>query len=72
MSIGYIFAFCSEFVNTLSKLIHCAWQETSIDWCRGDARAVSADAKSGLAIVPDLQALETWDEKEKKFRDVEN
>jgi len=34
--------------------------------------AVSADAKSGLAIVPDLQALETWDEKEKKFRDIEN
>jgi len=34
--------------------------------------AVSADAKSGLAIVPDLQALETWDEKEKKFRNIEN
>ncbi len=34
--------------------------------------AVSADAKSGLAIVPDLQALETWDEKEKKFRNIES
>ena len=29
--------------------------------------AVSADAKSGLAVVPDLQALETWDEKEKNL-----
>ena len=26
------------------------------------SKAVSADAKSGLAIVPELQALETWDE----------
>ena len=34
--------------------------------------AVIGDAKSGLAIVPDLQALEKWDEKEKKFRNIES
>jgi acetolactate synthase I/II/III large subunit len=30
--------------------------------------AVSSDAKSGLAWVPDLQALGTWDEAERKWR----
>jgi acetolactate synthase-1/2/3 large subunit len=30
--------------------------------------AVSADAKSGLAWVPDLQPLAAWDEAERKFR----
>ncbi|MBL8471462.1 MAG: thiamine pyrophosphate-binding protein [Rhodocyclaceae bacterium] len=30
--------------------------------------AVSGDAKSGLAWVPDLQALETWDVAERKWR----
>tara|TARA_B100001287_G_C22320474_1_gene361382 strand:- start:186 stop:476 length:291 start_codon:yes stop_codon:yes gene_type:complete len=29
--------------------------------------AVCTDAKSGLATVPDLQVLETWEKKEKKF-----
>ena len=31
--------------------------------------AVSSDAKSGLAWVPDLQALAAWDEAERKWRD---
>jgi acetolactate synthase-1/2/3 large subunit len=30
--------------------------------------AVSSDAKSGLAWVPDLQALGTWDEAEQQWR----
>ena len=30
--------------------------------------AVSSDAKSGLAWVPDLQALEAWDNMEKAWR----
>ena len=30
--------------------------------------AVSSDAKSGLAWVPDLQALGTWDDAERKWR----
>ena len=30
--------------------------------------AVSSDAKSGLAWVPDLQALSAWDEAEQKWR----
>ena len=30
--------------------------------------AVSADAKTGLAWVPDLQALSTWDDAERKWR----
>jgi acetolactate synthase-1/2/3 large subunit len=30
--------------------------------------AVSSDAKSGLAWVPDLQALSAWDEAEKNWR----
>ena len=30
--------------------------------------AVSSDAKSGLAWVPDLQALEAWDKAEAKWR----
>ena len=30
--------------------------------------AVSSDAKSGLAIVPDLQALTAWDDAERKWR----
>ena len=30
--------------------------------------AVSSDAKSGLAWVPDLQALSAWDEAEKTWR----
>ena len=29
---------------------------------------VSADGKSGLAVVPDLQPLAAWDEAERKFR----
>ncbi len=32
------------------------------------ADAVSSDAKSGLAWVPDLQPLATWDEAERKWR----
>ena len=31
--------------------------------------AVSADAKTGLAWVPDLQALSTWDDAERKWRE---
>jgi len=31
--------------------------------------AVSSDAKSGLAWVPDLQALAAWDEAERNWRD---
>jgi len=31
--------------------------------------AVSADAKSGLAWVPDLQPLAAWDEAERAWRD---
>jgi acetolactate synthase-1/2/3 large subunit len=31
--------------------------------------AVSSDAKSGLAWVPDLQALAAWDDAERKWRD---
>jgi acetolactate synthase-1/2/3 large subunit len=31
--------------------------------------AVSSDAKSGLALVPDLQALSAWDEAERHWRD---
>ena len=31
--------------------------------------AVSSDAKSGLAWVPDLQALAAWDEAERRWRD---
>jgi acetolactate synthase I/II/III large subunit len=34
---------------------------------RGDV--VSADGKSGLAIVPDLQPLSAWDAAEKRFRE---
>jgi acetolactate synthase-1/2/3 large subunit len=30
--------------------------------------AVSSDAKSGLAWVPDLQALEAWDQAERAWR----
>ncbi len=30
--------------------------------------AVSSDAKSGLAWVPDLQALSAWDDAERKWR----
>ncbi len=30
--------------------------------------AVSSDAKSGLAWVPDLQALAAWDEAERRWR----
>jgi acetolactate synthase-1/2/3 large subunit len=30
--------------------------------------AVSSDAKSGLAVVPDLQALTAWDDAERKWR----
>lgn len=30
--------------------------------------AVSSDAKSGLAIVPDLQAISSWDEMERRWR----
>ena len=30
--------------------------------------AVSADAKSGLAWVPDLQALGAWDDAERRWR----
>ena len=30
--------------------------------------AVSSDAKSGLAWVPDLQALSAWDEAERNWR----
>jgi acetolactate synthase-1/2/3 large subunit len=32
------------------------------------ADAVSSDAKSGLASVPDLQPLATWDDAERKWR----
>jgi len=31
--------------------------------------ARSSDGKSGLAWVPDLQPLATWDEAERKWRD---
>ena len=31
--------------------------------------AVSADAKTGLAWVPDLQALSTWDDAERNWRE---
>ena len=31
--------------------------------------AVSSDAKSGLAWVPDLQALAAWDQAEREWRD---
>ena len=31
--------------------------------------AVSSDAKSGLAWVPDLQALAAWDDAERKWRE---
>ena len=31
--------------------------------------AVSSDAKSGLAVVPDLQALTVWDNAERKWRE---
>ena len=31
--------------------------------------AVSSDAKSGLAVVPDLQALTAWDDAERKWRE---
>jgi acetolactate synthase-1/2/3 large subunit len=34
--------------------------------------AVSSDAKSGLAWVPDLQALGTWDEAERQWRNGES
>ncbi len=34
--------------------------------------AVSADGKSGLAWVPDLQPLAAWDSAERTFRDIEN
>jgi acetolactate synthase-1/2/3 large subunit len=34
--------------------------------------AVSSDAKSGLAWVPDLQALGTWDEAEREWRNSES
>ncbi len=34
--------------------------------------AASSDAKSGLAWVPDLQALGAWDEAEEKWRQSEN
>jgi acetolactate synthase-1/2/3 large subunit len=30
--------------------------------------AVSSDAKSGLAWVPDLQPLAAWDEAERRYR----
>jgi len=30
--------------------------------------AVSSDAKSGLAWVPDLQALAAWDDAERRWR----
>ena len=30
--------------------------------------AVSSDARSGLALVPDLQALTAWDEAERRWR----
>jgi acetolactate synthase-1/2/3 large subunit len=30
--------------------------------------AVSSDAKSGLAWVPDLQALSAWDDAERQWR----
>jgi hypothetical protein len=33
------------------------------------ADAVSSDARSGLAWVPDLQPLATWDELEHAWRD---
>jgi acetolactate synthase-1/2/3 large subunit len=32
--------------------------------------AASSDAKSGLAWVPDLQALGAWDEAEHRWRDA--
>jgi acetolactate synthase-1/2/3 large subunit len=32
--------------------------------------AESSDAKSGLAWVPDLQALAAWDDQERKWRDM--
>ena len=32
--------------------------------------AVSSDAKSGLAWVPDLQALAAWDQGEREWRRV--
>ena len=31
--------------------------------------AASSDAKSGLAWVPDLQALGAWDDAERRWRD---
>jgi acetolactate synthase I/II/III large subunit len=31
--------------------------------------AVSSDAKLGLAVVPDLQALTAWDDAERKWRE---
>jgi acetolactate synthase-1/2/3 large subunit len=31
-------------------------------------QAVSSDAKSGLAWVPDLQALSSWDDLERNWR----
>jgi acetolactate synthase-1/2/3 large subunit len=34
--------------------------------------AASSDAKSGLAWVPDLQALGAWDEAEEKWRQSKN
>jgi acetolactate synthase-1/2/3 large subunit len=32
--------------------------------------AASSDAKSGLAWVPDLQALAAWDDAERRWRDA--
>jgi acetolactate synthase-1/2/3 large subunit len=32
--------------------------------------AASSDAKSGLACVPDLQALTAWDDAERRWRDA--
>jgi acetolactate synthase-1/2/3 large subunit len=34
--------------------------------------AVSGDAKSGLALVPDLQPLTTWEDAERKWRQSDN
>jgi acetolactate synthase-1/2/3 large subunit len=33
--------------------------------------AASSDAKSGLAWVPDLQALAAWDDAERRWRDAQ-
>ena len=58
--------------NLVREIINALDKKPALIDVEVTQEAVSADAKSGLAIVPDLQALETWDEKEKKFRNIEN